>query len=89
MSELRDRHSQIFTVREDQMLYAIPIDHDGIEEVVYTTDEADDEILESQPYRQRIKLAGVWSHLNWEEAEQRLEQIDNESVATPPITNLL
>jgi len=57
-AEPRQRPNNSLTVRSDQMLFAIPVEENGVEETLFTTDD-------TQPTDERpIKLAGVWSHLD-------------------------
>ena len=73
----------------DQPLIAVPIDHDGHEEVAYFVDEAAaDDALRPDTTRPAIKLAGVWADLDGEQMLAELERIRHASVPTPPITSL-
>ena len=89
MSE-RQPHPQTvprFVARNDQPLIAVPIEHDGHEEVAYFMDEAAaDHALRPDPGRPAIKLAGVWADLDGEQMLAELERIRHASVPTPPIT---
>ncbi len=79
MSELREQDARVFVAADDAPLFAIPFDKDGKEEVLYAPDEdAADRALGLDKQRERINLAGVWSHLDWDDAEAYLERIDNE-----------
>ncbi len=90
MNELRKQESGVFTIADDEPLFAIPFDKDGKEEVLYATNEdAADRALGLDKQRERINLAGAWSHLDWDDAEAYLERIDNESIPPPPITDIL
>ncbi len=79
MSELREQDAGVVVVADDAPLFAVPFDKGGKEEVLYATDEdAADRALGLDKQRERINLAGVWSHLDWDDAEAYLERIDNE-----------
>jgi len=79
MNELREQEPSVFIVADDAPLFAVPFDKDGKEDVLYATDEdAADRALGLDKQRERINLAGVWSHLDWDDAEAYLERIDSE-----------
>jgi len=79
MNELREQESGVFIVADDAPLFVVPFDRDGKEEVLYATDDAAaDRALGLDKQRERINLAGVWSHLDWDGAEAYLERIDSE-----------
>ena len=71
--------SNSLTVRDDQMLFAIPVDEGGVEETLFTTDGT--QVANAEP----INLAGVWSHLDWDAAQDFFDQIDRESVPSAPL----
>jgi len=80
MNKLRGRHLNTLTVGNDQMLFALPVEVDGVEETLFTTKEMQSNTGEP------IKLGGAWSNLNWEEAESFFQQVDRESVPGAPLT---
>jgi hypothetical protein len=61
------------------MLFAIPVETEGIEETLFTTE--DTQPTDEEP----IKLAGAWSHLNWENAQAYFDHIDRESTPSAPL----
>ena len=86
MSWLRERHNTGLTARVDQPLIVLPV---GDDEVRYFTseEEADAYVAKEHPAGP-INLAGVWSDLDWEEAEAALDRIRHESAPTPPIDSI-
>ncbi len=75
-----------FIARPHQPLIAVPIEHDGEEEVQYFIDEAQaDAAFEQDAGREVIKLAGVWSDLDGDDMLAQLEHLRHESKPTPPI----
>ncbi len=78
-AEPHERQTHALTVRSDQMLFAIPVEEEGIEETLFTTEDI--EPAGDEP----IKLAGAWSHLNWDEALAFFDRLDRESVPSDPI----
>jgi len=80
MNKLCKQDSGVFTVADDAPLFAVPFDKDKVSRRARRTFS-----MRPNEQRERIKLAGVWSHLDWDDAEAYLERIDNESVPTPPI----
>jgi len=80
MNKLRGRQTDTLTVGNDQMLFALPVEVDGVEETLFTTKE-----MQSNT-REPIKLGGAWSNLNWEEAESFFQQVDRESVSSAPLS---
>lgn len=74
MSQTQKKADNALTVRDDQMLFAIPIEEAGVEETLYTTQGG------HENGHRRIKLAGAWSDLDWQEAEAFFDRIDTEGI---------
>jgi hypothetical protein len=89
MSGLRERHNTGLTARVhvDQPLIVLPV---GDDEARYVTseDDADAYVAKGHPAAAPISLAGVWSDLDWAEAEAALDRIRHESAPTPPIDSI-
>jgi hypothetical protein len=84
MSEAQPEHSIVAGM--DQPLIAIPTREDGREVVRYFADEAAAEAATSdEVVREALRLAGVWSDLDWDEMSAALDRIRHESKPTPPI----
>lgn len=63
------------------------VDVDGSEETVRyfcAVQEADDALTTEAPDDER-SLAGIWSHLSWDDMVRELDRIRHDSVPTPPI----
>ncbi len=89
MSTLREQQDNTLIVRENQMLYAIPIDNDQGEEILYVADEQQGNGSATVGYEgERIKLAGVWSHLDADDMLETLDRWGHESSPTPPLTSI-
>jgi len=78
-AESSERHANRLTVRRDQMLFAIPVEDEGVEETIFTTEDI--QATSGDP----IKLAGAWSHLNWDEVQAFFDRLDRESVPSAPL----
>lgn len=89
MSELRERQGDTLIVRENQMLYAVTADDDQGEEILYVMNEQQGDESDVSGYNgERIKLAGVWSHLDADAMLETLDRWGHESPPTPPITSI-
>lgn len=87
MSELQERQFNSLAAGIDEPLIVVPV---GDNEVRYFTSDEDAEAFVSDSSATApIRLAGVWSDLDWEDAEAALDRIRHESSPTPPIENLL
>ena len=76
-------------VRPGQPLIGIPFEDDEGEGLAYFVEEPEEDEETRQRRRQRaLDLAGVWSDMDWDEAERDLDRIRHESKPTPPITDL-
>ena len=88
MSTLREQQNNTLIVRENQMLYAIPADDLG-DEIMYVADEQQENGSAMAGYEgDRIKLAGVWSHLDADDMLETLDRWGHESPPTPPLTTI-
>ena len=78
------------TVRDDQMVFAIPSEQNGVEEIIYAVDGDDvSRALGLDPRRQRAKLGGAWKHVDrGAETDRELEQIENEHIPSQPIEDI-
>lgn len=71
------------TAHADQPLIVVPV---GADEARYfTSEEEAAAYVEKEHPAGLINLAGVWSDLDWEEAEAALDRIRHDSAPTPPI----
>jgi len=72
-------------------LIGIPFEEQGQEVVRYFAreEEADqavaDQAVADQEVQDALSLAGAWSHLDWDDMLETLDQIRHESKPTPPI----
>ncbi|MBV9279424.1 MAG: hypothetical protein JOZ41_05040 [Chloroflexi bacterium] len=79
-------HSSSFFVPDTQALIGVAIRQHGREVTRFFADEAEaDRELTQQATDQALQLAGCWSDLPWEELEDGLERIRDESSSSPPI----
>lgn len=89
MSELRARQGDTLIVRENQMLYAIPVDDDPGAEILYVADEQrGDDPAAVGAEGERVKLAGAWRHLDADHMLETLDRWGHESRPTPPMTSV-
>lgn len=88
MSELRQSRgrSHSLIAHSRQPLIAIPIGDDEVQ--YFTSDEEADAFVANGRAAEPISLAGVWSDLDWTEAERTLDRIRHESEPTPPIDSI-
>jgi hypothetical protein len=85
MAEGQRQHGTL-VVRGDQPLIGIPAEEDGQFVTRFFADEEEaDRTLGEEGIQRALSLAGAWSHLDWDEAEQELDRIRHESTPTPPI----
>lgn len=83
------RRVSVLSARIDQPLIAVIFEEGGQEVVRYFTDESEvDAALPQDAIQRALSLAGAWSDLDWEEAEEELDRIRHQSQPTPPITDL-
>jgi len=67
-------------------LIGIPFEDQGQEVVRYFAGEEEaDRAVADQEVQDALSLAGVWSHLDWNEMVEALDRIRHESKPTPPI----
>lgn len=87
MSGWREPHDMGLTAQVDQPLFVAPV---GDDEAPYVTSEedADAYVTEGHPATAPINLVGVWSDLDWAEAEAALDHIRHDSEPTPPIDSI-
>jgi hypothetical protein len=79
--------SASLTTRRDQPLIGLLLQEDNEEVVHYYVEEAEaDAVNSADRIRDILKLAGVWSDLNWDEMEQGLYHIRHDSRPTPPLS---
>ncbi len=89
MSERQPQSVTRLVAGSDHPLIAVPIEHDGQQDVAYFVDEAAaDQAGRQNGARAPIKLAGVWADLDGEEMLAELDRIRHASTPTPPITAL-
>lgn len=77
MGDLRERHSRTVTVREDQMVFAIPSSEEGVDEIVYIDGE-----IASMPSHEPVNLSGAWAGLV--DGDDLFEAIERFGHETPP-----
>ena len=86
MSEVRARQNDGVLARASQPPIVLPV---GDEDARYFTSEEDaDAFVAREHSAEPINLAGVWSDLDWEEAEAALDRLRHESEPTPPIDSM-
>lgn len=78
-AEPEHRQTTTLTVRGDQMLFAIPVDDDGIEETLFTTDDT------RSMDEEQVEFAGMWNHLNWDDAQAFFDQLDRDGMPSAPL----
>ena len=84
MSELIDRQPQMLTVREGQMVFAVPSTQEGIDEIVYVMDEN-----VNNDSGVPINLGGSLARLvDGDAMLEALDTIGRESFPSPPITSI-
>lgn len=83
MSSMKETEPQTITVRTGQMVFAIPSDEDGVDEVVSVTDDNDTDATEP------INLGGAWAGLvDADTMLDALERMGHEAPPTPPILSI-
>lgn len=83
MSSMKETEPQTITVRTGQMVFAIPSDEEGVDEVVSVTDDNDTDATEP------INLGGAWAGLvDADVMLDALERMGHEAPPTPPITSI-
>jgi hypothetical protein len=76
-------------VGRKQMLFGVPFDEDGQEQVRYFTEAtASSQGIDSEDMRQALSVIGAWSDLDWDQAFEELDRIRHESRPTPPIDRI-
>lgn len=84
MSELKERHPRILVVRENQMVFSVPSQEEGIEEIVYVDDAEDNHNVDAP-----INLGGALANLvDGDAMLAALDAAGHESRPTPPITSI-
>ena len=78
-------HDVQFIARMQQPLIAIPVEHDGEEEVAYFVSEEAADAAYPESVQEAVRLAGAWSDLDWDATVQALDRIRHESQPTPPL----
>jgi hypothetical protein len=84
MSVMREIDPQtIIIVRTGQMVFAIPSEEEGVDEVIYVTDDTGTSTAEP------INLGGAWAGLiDGDAMLEALERMRHEVPPTPPITSI-
>jgi hypothetical protein len=82
----QQHQSSQFTARMQQPLIAIPIEHDGEEEVAYFVSEEAVDAAYPESVQEAVRLAGAWEDLDWDETVQALDRIRHESNPTLPLS---
>lgn len=77
MNEIGQRETQTLTVRTNQMVFTVPSDQEGVDEILYVDNE-DINPSSSEP----VNLGGAWAGLI--DADALLEAIDRSGRETPP-----
>jgi len=86
MAERRRQAVPSLLVQGNQPLIGIPFAEEGHEVVRYFTGEEEaDRAVADQEVQDALRLAGAWSHLDWEAMVEALDRIRHESTPTPPI----
>ena len=86
MAERRHQGVPSLLVQDNQPLIGIPFEDQGQEVVRYFAGEEEaDRAVADQEVQDALSLAGVWSHLDWNEMVEALDRIRHESKPTPPI----
>ena len=74
------------TAHRKQLVFAVPVDEDGREEMRYFTEEGDlDQSSHEGDIQEALSVIGAWSDLDWDHAVEELDRIRHESLPTPPI----
>jgi len=77
MSEVAQREVDTLKVRSNQMVFSIPSEEDGVDEILYV-DSATDTRFSKQP----VNLGGAWAGLV--DGDELLESIEKSGRETPP-----
>lgn len=89
MAEPQVERAKILVVRDDQPLFAVPMEENGENVTWYFTDEeAFEAAAPPQSIQEALSLAGAWSNLDWDEMEEALDRIRHSNRPTPPIDEL-
>jgi hypothetical protein len=86
MAERRRQGVPSLLVQGNQPLIGIPFEEKGQEVVRYfAREEEADQAVADQDVQDAMRLAGAWSHLDWDDMVATLDRIRHESKPTPPI----
>jgi hypothetical protein len=86
MAERRRQPVPSLLVQGNQPLIGIPFEEKGHEVVRYfAREEEADQAVADQEVQDALRLAGAWSHLDWEAMVEALDRIRHESTPTPPL----
>ena len=86
MAQRRRQAVPSLLVHDNQPLIGIPFEEQGHEVVRYFAQEEEaDRAVADQEVQDALRLAGAWSHLDWEAMVEALDRIRHESTPTPPI----
>ena len=83
MRDLKERSPHTLTVRNDQIVFAVPSNEHGVDEIVYV----DDEHVRASAH-EPVNLGGAWAGLV-EDGDALLEAIERagrDSPPSPPVT---
>ncbi len=86
MAERRRQPVPSLLVQGNHPLIGIPFEEKGHEVVRYfAREEEADQAVADQEVQDALRLAGAWSHLDWEAMVEALDRIRHESTPTPPL----
>ena len=86
MAEPLPRPNPELIASRKQMVFAIPIDEDGIDGTRFVVEDADaSPTADDESTQQALSVIGAWRDLDWEQAFAELDRIRHESRPTPPI----
>jgi len=76
MQEHPARAGSSLTAQRKQLVFAIPVDEDGREEMRYFTEE-DDQGTSSheEDIQEALSVIGAWSDLDWDQTIEELDRI--------------
>jgi len=82
MNDVTPREVEALTVRSNQMVFSIPSEEEGVDEVLYV-DSVDNSPFAHQP----VNLGGAWAGLvNGDELLEAIERSGRETPPSEPIT---
>lgn len=89
MAERRLQGALGLLVQGNQPLIGIPFEEKGQEVVRYFAGEEEaDQAVADQDVQDALSLAGVWSHLDWNDMVETLDRIRHESKPTPVLRKI-